>query len=137
MKIAIKIGGQLGARAIWGLEKGLKKYALLIIIMELTWVSYVSEDGVKKWRQENTDEVMREKREEKERILKEKRKKYYMDNRDKKLEYSREYDKTHKEEIKARRNIKVVCECGCEVLKRGLTQHRKSQKHFLLSKCKT
>jgi len=83
--------------------------------------------------------------------IKEYRREYYIENAVELKEKAKIYNQEHKEEIKEQRkqkrlnNIdkererdrernkeKVVCDCGVEVCKRGLTRHRNSQKHINL-----
>lgn len=40
----------------------------------------------------------------------------------------------NKKEISAKRNEKITCECGCKISKKGLSEHRKTQKHLSLLK---
>ena len=82
--------------------------------------------------------------EKKEEILK-KKKIYHTENRDKILQYQKEFRKNNpeiaklrdeqkylkfKETILSQNKEKVVCECGCEITKGSLYNHKKSQKHI-------
>lgn len=62
--------------------------------------------------------------------IKEKTKGYYGDNKERVSKY---YD-DNKAHILERQNVKIVCECGCEVSKVNLPAHKKSKKHLLLVK---
>ena len=79
---------------------------------------------------------------------KEYNKQYYETNKEKIAEYKKEYSEKNKEKIlekhkeyyeknKEKINEKVICECGCVVLKKGLERHKKSNKHIELLKTKT
>jgi hypothetical protein len=76
----------------------------------------------------------------KEQIL-EYKKEYNKENKDRLNEYQKEYHKEYYEENKDRLNEKkreyyhenkekITCECGCIVIKRCLSKHRKSKKHL-------
>jgi len=56
-------------------------------------------------------------------MRKERKKEYREQNKEKLKEYQQEYHKK-----------KVACECGCIVRNDSLTEHRKTQKHLLLTK---
>ena len=60
---------------------------------------------------------------------KETRKKYLERNKDEINRKERERYANNIEKEKARKAEKVVCECGSEVCKGGLSEHRKTQKH--------
>jgi hypothetical protein len=64
--------------------------------------------------------------------IKEKKIQYYGDNKERIGQY---YD-DNKAHILERQNVKVVCECGCEVSKVNLPAHKKSKKHCVLIKKK-
>jgi group I intron endonuclease len=81
--------------------------------------------------------------------IKEKSRKYHHDNREdikiKKKQYyeankhallSKQHEKylMNREQITQRRKEKVVCECGSEVRKDGLSEHRKTTKHQQMMK---
>ena len=60
-------------------------------------------------------------------------KEYYEDNKEKIAEINKKYRETNKEKIaeysKEYQKIKVICNhCGCEVCKKGLNAHQKSNK---------
>jgi len=89
--------------------------------------------------------------EKKEEIL-EKKKIYHRENRDKILQYQKEFRKNNpeiakqrdeqrylkfKEIILSQNKEKVICECGCEITKGALYNHTKSQKHLSLLADKT
>ena len=71
--------------------------------------------------------------------------KYYMENRDKKLEYQKKYNKekadkiqnyNHEYYLKRRNEIlekaktKIKCECGCEIQQNNMNEHKKTNKHL-------
>ena len=73
--------------------------------------------------------------------IQEKVKKYRENNKTKIKEKSKEYrennktkiqerEKEHYENNKAKINAKVKCECGCEIVKRCLKEHRATKKHL-------
>jgi len=49
-----------------------------------------------------------------------------------KIEYGKKYNETHKDEIKAKRSVKVACECGMQVCKWNIAQHRANGLHTKL-----
>ena len=61
-----------------------------------------------------------------------------------KKEYQKEYQQVNKEKIKEyhkekdkeRSKIKIICSCGCEVGKKQLKRHQRSNKHINLIKSK-
>jgi len=56
-------------------------------------------------------------------------KEWYQENREKEIERLKVYRQENKEKIAESRKEDVVCECGCEIRRRGLIPHRKSKKH--------
>lgn len=46
------------------------------------------------------------------------------------LPYYKSYREEHKERIAEYKKIKVVCECGCEIVKCYINKHRKTKKHI-------
>lgn len=52
-------------------------------------------------------------------------------NTEKKREYQKKYDTEHKDQIKARREKLIVCECGEEIKAYSIVKHRKSKTHLL------
>ena len=65
---------------------------------------------------------------EKTEIRKNYKKKYHIKNKERIKEYQKKSEKFEKYQ-KEYNKIKVVCECGCEVLKRGLSRHKKRDIH--------
>ena len=63
-------------------------------------------------------------------------KNYYENNKEKVKDYKAEYYEKNKEIIKEiikeKNNIKITCECGCELTKDALTRHLKTKKHINL-----
>jgi hypothetical protein len=64
----------------------------------------------------------------------EQNKEYHKQHKDKRSEQNKEYCKQHKDKIKEQKSQQITCECGCIITKDGLIQHRKTQKHLLLTK---
>jgi hypothetical protein len=90
-------------------------------------------------RKENRNEYLETNKD----ILKEYSKKYYKTNKDILKEYNKEYYKTNKEYYKeyyeTKKNAKlennrekIICKCGCNVLKNGLKRHERNKKHINL-----
>jgi hypothetical protein len=48
------------------------------------------------------------------------------------IEYKKEYNKEYRNNNKEKINEKVICECGCEIVKRNLKIHLKTAKHIQL-----
>ena len=69
--------------------------------------------------------------------IKEEKKEYYENNKEKRKEQMKEYNKEYKqnnkekikEYMKEYNSKKVTCECGCEVRRYYLTQHKRTIKH--------
>jgi len=53
-------------------------------------------------------------------------KKYYQETKDKKKKYQEE----NKDKIIERRDARIMCECGCEVKRGSISNHRKTEKHI-------
>ena len=49
--------------------------------------------------------------------------------KDKIIEHRKAYNEANKDKISEHRKQKVVCECGCELRRGGLYNHRKTKKH--------
>ena len=69
--------------------------------------------------------------------IQERDKKYYEQNKPKKQEYNKEYYESNKQKILHQmkesyetKNVKVKCECGCEIVKSKLKQHQARKKHL-------
>tara|TARA_R100000541_G_scaffold13970_1_gene23338 strand:- start:498 stop:1157 length:660 start_codon:yes stop_codon:yes gene_type:complete len=62
--------------------------------------------------------------------LNERDKKYYEANKEKNSERCKKYREANKEQIKAKRREKINCECGCLVIRKYITGHRKTKKHL-------
>ena len=60
---------------------------------------------------------------------------YYENNQEEMKIYFNKYNKDNKETNKTKRSVKILCECGIEVSKGGITRHRKSPKHIKLMSC--
>jgi len=64
--------------------------------------------------------------------IKQYQKKHYSENSDIRNEKNKEYQQKNKEIISKQRSEKVTCECGCEVSRRNIARHIKSQYHINL-----
>jgi len=62
---------------------------------------------------------------------------YYHNRKEVYQERGKIYRETHKQEISAWQNTKILCECGCSILKPNKAKHRKSPKHINLMNAKT
>lgn len=51
-------------------------------------------------------------------------------------EKAKEYRENNKDVIKEKKNEKMTCECGCEVTRNHLSEHRKTKKHNKLMEAK-
>ena len=67
----------------------------------------------KQYRIDNKDKILQQK------------KQYYIDNRDKTLEQQKQRYIDNKDKILE----KIICECGCEVVKIALPRHKQTNKH--------
>jgi hypothetical protein len=81
-------------------------------------------EKAKEYREENKEIILEKNKE----ILKEKNKIKYEKNK----EILAEYYINNKEIILEKRKEKTKCECGCEITKRGLNRHIKTEKHINL-----
>jgi hypothetical protein len=54
---------------------------------------------------------------------------YYQQKKEYFQQYGMEYYKQNKEKIQEHYKIKITCECGCEIRKDAISQHKKSNKH--------
>ena len=61
---------------------------------------------------------------------------YYAKNKDKINKKRDDYNNENVDKIKERKMERVVCECGCDVVKSTLKRHQKTQKHFELMELK-
>ncbi len=73
-----------------------------------------------KWCQDNKEKI------------KEVSKKYYKDNKERLKEDSKKYYQDNKETILKKEKEKIICQCGCEVLKLNISRHKRTAKHAKL-----
>ena len=59
-------------------------------------------------------------------------KEHYNDNRERILEYAKNYKNENKERVKAFNSQKTQCECGCWISRRHMASHRRTPKHTTL-----
>ena len=64
--------------------------------------------------------------------VRERDKKYRENNKEKLKEVKKEYYENNKEKIKEQYSEKITCECGCQIRRNGLAEHKRSQKHIKL-----
>jgi hypothetical protein len=76
-------------------------------------------------------EYQKEYREKNKEMIKEKGKKYYDLNRQSHLENKKKYHEKNRELINEKQRKKVICECGIECNYNALSRHKKSKKHLL------
>jgi hypothetical protein len=62
---------------------------------------------------------------------------YYQNRKEFYNEKGKIYRETHKQEISAWQNTKILCECGCESTKLNIAKHRRTKKHINLMNAKT
>ena len=62
--------------------------------------------------------------------IKEYKKLYREEHKEKISEKKKEWYKNNKDKILEKRRLKITCECGCELAKGNMAEHRKSQKHI-------
>ena len=91
----------------------------------------------KEWREENPDKVEEQrKREPYNEKARERSKKWREENPDKVAEHRKNKDYLEKNRQRAKewnekmKGVIVNCECGAEVVRKGLPQHKKSKKHL-------
>jgi len=75
-------------------------------------------------------------KEQKQEYKQEYQQKYREENRDKILEhqhkYSQKYRQDNRDKINDKQKEKIVCECGCEIIRCYLSRHKQSNKHINL-----
>ena len=71
----------------------------------------------------------KEYRKENKEQIKEYQKEYRLKNNDKRKEIDEKYFLDNRDKILEKNKEKIVCECGCEVVKCALSRHKKSSKH--------
>ena len=79
---------------------------------------------------EQKKEYDKEYREANKEKLIERNKKYYEANKEKNSERCKKYREANKEQLKAKRREKIKCECGCLVIRKYISTHRKTKKHL-------
>lgn len=97
----------------------------------------------KKYRIDNVEQLKQYRIDNKDKI-KENHKQYYNNNKDKRLKYHKHYYNNNKDKLKEydkqryidnrdkileKNKEKIICECGCEVVKIGLPRHKRTNKH--------
>jgi hypothetical protein len=84
---------------------------------------------------EHLEEKKKDYRKKNKEHLEEKRKEYCENNKEIILKYHKEYRDKNKKIISEKTKIKIVCQCGCEVRKDSLKEHKQTKKHInLMSK---
>ena len=95
--------------------------------------SFVTKEELKEYKKEHNTNYYKLHKEK----IQEREKKYYEQNKPKKQEYNKEYYESNKQKILHQmkesyetKNVKVKCECGCEIVKSKLKQHQARKKHL-------
>jgi hypothetical protein len=87
----------------------------------------------KEWYEMNKDKIVEKKKEyyesNKEKIF-ERRKEYFEINKEKLLEKRKEYCEINKDKLIKQNKEKIICECGCEIVKYTLSRHKKTKRHI-------
>tara|TARA_R110001606_G_scaffold77599_1_gene179257 strand:- start:158 stop:808 length:651 start_codon:yes stop_codon:yes gene_type:complete len=78
---------------------------------------------------EKIKEYKKEYRENNKEHIKEKHKEWRENNK----EYGKEWRENNKEHIRQHASEKITCECGCEIRRDKLAQHKRTQKHTKLT----
>ena len=78
-------------------------------------------EEIKEWKKQHYEENKQE-------IL-EKQKQYHQENKEARNAQKREYYERTKAEQSAKRNVKLLCECGVSYTKRNATRHQNSKHH--------
>jgi hypothetical protein len=78
----------------------------------------------------NNKEFLKEKKKEYHQNNKKIIKEYYENNKKIINEKCKKYYEKNKEIINQKRKEKIMCECGCEILKSSLSRHLKTKKHI-------
>ena len=87
----------------------------------------------KEYYERNKDKISKQKKGYNE-VNKEKRKVHYEANKVKISVQDKERYERNKDNILEKLSQQITCECGCIIRKSSLIEHRKSQKHLLLTK---
>jgi len=64
------------------------------------------------------------------RTLQESKKAYRENNKERTKKSQKDYRENHREIIKEKLKEKIICECGCDIVKRNLSRHLKTKKHI-------
>ena len=86
-----------------------------------------------KWRINNKEKYKEQKKrycQKNKEKMKEYNRTHYQENKEKMKEYYKEYYKENKNEISEKNKVKVLCDCGCDVVKKSLSRHIKTRKHI-------
>lgn len=67
---------------------------------------------------------------------KEEEKQYREDNKERIAKYMKKYGDENREELNEKQKIKLMCECGCEIVKRQMSRHKETKKHTKRMKAK-
>jgi len=93
----------------------------------------IIKEKAKEYREINK-EIISEKQKEYNKINAEKKKQndknYYEKNKEIITEYSKRYRKENKDKINEKQREKIICKCGCKILKIYLSIHLKTKKHI-------
>ena len=79
--------------------------------------SQVPNRTLKEWYQDNRDKMLEYKRQ------------YRINNQDEILEYNKQYYQNNQEKIANYNSQKITCECGCISSRGKITRHKRSKKH--------
>ena len=86
----------------------------------------------KEWREKNKEykeQKDKEWRENNKETRARKAKTYYENNKEYILEKTNQYNENNKEHLKSYAKEKITCECGCDITRNCLAQHKRSAKH--------
>jgi hypothetical protein len=61
--------------------------------------------------------------------IREQQTEYALEHKEDKQKYDYEYRSTNKDKIKTRRTLRIMCSCGCEIIKDSQARHLRSAKH--------
>ena len=87
----------------------------------------------KEYKLNNKEKIKKYNENNKEKI-KETRKKYREDNKDKIKEFMKKYREDNKDKIKKHEFTIIQCDCGVQIIRKGLSRHKKTTKHLDIMK---
>lgn len=99
---------------------------------ELYWIQQKHADLNKQMPTRTTKESQKAYYEQHKQQIIERHQRYVEEHKEQYVEYQQRYREEHKDKRVVYNGQMVTCECGCEVRKYGLKEHKTSQKHVFM-----